>query len=123
LSEKGTDRRIQRSVGFQIGWLGFVPCSGLRTPLTFQCEWGNCMADADTKRQAGPAEFAVLVRIYNSILAEPWFTMNEAKRDRFRRYIIEAMRAGVIDAAELTEQCREMARHHFSEPVGATPDL
>jgi hypothetical protein len=83
------------------------------------------MAYADTKRQAviGPAEFAVLVRIYNSILAEPWFTMNEAKRDRFRRYIIEAMRAGVMDAAELTAHCREMARHHFSERVDTTPNV
>jgi len=81
------------------------------------------MADADTMRQAviGPAEFAVLVRIYNSVLAEPWFTADEAKRSRFRRYIIEAMRAGVNDSAELTEHCREMARHHFSEPASSEP--
>lgn len=77
------------------------------------------MADDHTERRAliGPAEFAMLVKIYSSVLAEPWFTTDEAKRNRFRRYIIEATRAGVSDAAELTEHCREMARHHFSEPA------
>lgn len=75
---------------------------------------------ADNKSQAfiGPTEFAELVKIYNAVLAEPWFTTDEAKRHRFRRYIIEAFRAGVTGADELTEHCREVARHHFSsEPA------
>jgi len=71
---------------------------------------------ADDKRQAviGPTEFAVLVKIYNTVLAEPWFTTDSAQRDRFRRYIIKAFRAGVTDTSDLTAHCREVARHHFS---------
>lgn len=74
------------------------------------------MADAETKRQAviGPAEFAILVKIYNTALAESWFTRNVAQQDRFRRYIIKAFRAGVTDTDKLALHCLEVARHHFS---------
>jgi hypothetical protein len=74
------------------------------------------MADADTKRQAviGPAEFAALVKIYNTVLAEPWFTTDREQRDRFRKYIIKACRSGLTDTDRLAEHCREVARHHFS---------
>lgn len=56
----------------------------------------------------------MLVKIYNLVLLEPWFTDDEAQRDRFRRYIIKVFRAGVTDGDGLVEHCREVARHHFS---------
>ena len=71
---------------------------------------------ADNRRQAviGVIEFAILIKVYNTVLSEPWFATDEAQRSRFRRYIIKAFRAGLTDAQELTEHCREVARHHFS---------
>lgn len=56
----------------------------------------------------------MLVKIYNLALLQPWFTDDEVQRDRFRRYIIKAFRAGVTDADALAQHCREVARHHFS---------
>jgi hypothetical protein len=79
---------------------------------------------ADDRRQAviGPTEFAVLVKFYNSILAEPWFTTDREQRDRFRRYIIKAFRAGVTETDQLAAHCHEIARHHFSsDPASSVP--
>ena len=75
------------------------------------------MADAETRRQAviGPAEFAVLVKIYNTAHLEPWFTRDAARQDRFRRYIIKAFRAGFTDTDRLVSHCLDVARHHFSD--------
>jgi len=71
---------------------------------------------ADERRPAviGPREFAILVKVYNLVLAEPWFSTDEIQRSRFRRYIIKAFRAGITETAELTAHCREVARHHFA---------
>jgi len=71
-----------------------------------------------TKRQTviGPAEFAMLVKIYNAVLAESWFTTDREQRDRFRKYVIKAFRAGVTDTSHLATHCREVALHHFSNP-------
>ena len=51
----------------------------------------------------GPAEFAILVAVYNAVLPEDWFVSDEAARSRFRRYIIKAFRAGITDPGRLTE--------------------
>ncbi len=77
---------------------------------------------ADDRRQAviGPTEFAVLGKIYNSVLAEPWFTTDREQRDRFRRYIIKAFQAGVAETDQLA--AHEVARHHFSsDPASSVP--
>ena len=79
---------------------------------------GNRMADDRQQAIVGPKEFAILVRTYNLVLVEPWFTEDEAQRDRFRRYIIKAFRAGITETGELAEHCREVARHHFSGAPG-----
>jgi len=76
----------------------------------------------DDARQAviGPAEFAILIKVYNNVLPEPWFATDEAQRGRFRRYIIKAFRAGITEPGELTTHCREFARHHYSA-LGGSP--
>lgn len=80
------------------------------------------MVDGARQAVIGPAEFAILIKVYNSVLPEPWFANDDAQRGRFRRYIIKAFRAGITDPQELTAHCREFARHHFSAAGGGPID-
>ena len=74
------------------------------------------MAGPDNKGRPviGPTEFAILVKVFTMVTAEPWFTTDEHQKNAFRRYIIKAFRAGYTDAFALTAHCREIGRRYFS---------
>lgn len=72
------------------------------------------MAESSGRPVIGPTEFAVLVKVYNEALAEPWFATDESQRHQFRRYIIAKFREGMTDTAELMAHCLEVARLRFS---------
>lgn len=78
-------------------------------------ENGESYSGQQGRAVVGPTEVAVLVKMYNAVLAEPWFTTDDVKRNRFLRYVIEAFRAGINETDQLTT--------HWSRRVGSAPFL
>jgi hypothetical protein len=64
-----------------------------------------------------PEEFAALVDIYKTALAQPWFAHDEDQKKQFAKYVILTFRGGMTNPYELKAHCLEVAKECYSAPV------
>jgi hypothetical protein len=61
-----------------------------------------------------PAEFVMLLGIYDDITGRPWFASGMQAHDEFARFILSAYRKGMVDPDRLQKFCMAAAKRKFS---------
>lgn len=61
-----------------------------------------------------PDELGIVQRVFDAIVAEPWFDHAEGNDRRFAAWVLRAYREGVSDYDRLHRYCREVAAVNFS---------
>ncbi|NEI75044.1 hypothetical protein GR212_36575 [Rhizobium lusitanum] len=61
-----------------------------------------------------PDELEVLQAVFNEIIEQIWFDLNEFSREAFAGQVIQLYRSGSTDFAKFKELSLLMARAHFS---------
>ena len=64
-----------------------------------------------------PVEIDELQKIYDMIVAEPWFDLNDLSREAFARDLIKLYRGGVVDFDRLHHLATLTALMHFSRDM------
>ncbi|MBM7048378.1 MULTISPECIES: hypothetical protein [Rhizobium] len=64
-----------------------------------------------------PEEIDNLQRVFNAVIAEPWFNMNELNHEAFAADVIKLYRRGVVDLERLHHLATLAALAHFSRDM------
>lgn len=64
-----------------------------------------------------PDEFNQLQKVFDTIIAEPWFDLDEANREAFAAEVIKNYRRGLVDFEKLHKLCRLIAVAHYSRDL------
>lgn len=72
--------------------------------------------DAFYARCYSTEQIEMIRGVYDSIIAEPWFTKDEARRGEFAAKLLQMFERGLVIPDKLHAFCLVMARHQFSEP-------
>lgn len=62
-----------------------------------------------------PADFEVIHQVYADIVAEPWFTTSEKRREQFAAEIVDAYRQGMTKPRDLSDYCWDIAHRHYGD--------
>lgn len=61
-----------------------------------------------------PDQFALVRRVFDSIVAEPWFHRNTDNEHAFASMIVREFERGATQESELAEHCKAIAQERFS---------
>lgn len=67
-----------------------------------------------------PDQFALVRRVFDKIVGEPWFVRNRDNEFAFASMIVREFERGATDEGALAEKCRVGAQQRFSNI--ASPD-
>jgi len=60
-----------------------------------------------------PEDFKIIHTVFTDIVAEPWFTRSEDRRQQFAVEIVDAYRQGIVDPLTLTAHCWHIAHQRY----------
>jgi hypothetical protein len=71
------------------------------------------MSFAPTTGILNPSDFETIHQVFKTIVAEPWFTKSEERRELFAAEIVDAYRQGIVHPRTLSEHCWSIAHDHY----------
>jgi len=60
-----------------------------------------------------PSDFATIHRVFSSIVAEPWFTPSDERRNQFAAEVVDAYRQGIVEFNTLSDHCWTIAWNYY----------
>lgn len=67
-----------------------------------------------------PEEIDNLQKIFDGIISQPWFELNDASREMFAADLIKLYRSGIIDCDRLRDLATSAAMARFSKDMART---
>ena len=62
-----------------------------------------------------PEDFKIIHHVFTAIVAEPWFTRSQSRREQFAAEIVDTYRQGVTHREVLQQHCWNIAHQHYGD--------